>query len=80
MSSFELEVAFLNKINQLEEHIEHMSYTNELLYDEDYHKFIINNYTSIISDISDSSLKESDKVILIDRITVAFKENFLDII
>lgn len=80
MSTLELELKFVDEINKLEEHIEHMSYTSELLYDEDYHEFIINEYTNIVNDIGDSKLKKSDKIILIDRITVAFKENFLDMI
>lgn len=80
MSTIELELKFVNEINKLEEHIEHMSYTSELLYDKDYHEFIINEYTNIVNDIGDSKLKKSDKIILIDRITVAFKENFLDMI
>lgn len=80
MSTFELEVEFLNKINQLEDHIEHMSYTNELLYDKEYHQYIISEYTKIINELNESNLNELDKIILIDRITLAFKENFLDIV
>lgn len=80
MSTFELEVEFLNKINQLEEHIEHMSYTNELLYDKECHQYIISEYTKIINELNESNLNELDKIILIDRITLAFKENFLDIV
>nr|DAY18640.1 MAG TPA: hypothetical protein [Caudoviricetes sp.] len=57
-----------------------MSYTNELLYDKEYHQYIISEYTKIITELNESNLNELDKIILIDRITVAFKENFLDIV
>lgn len=80
MSTFELEIEFLNKINQLEDHIEHISYTSELLYDKEYHQYIVGEYTKIINELNESDLNDLDKIIFIDRITVAFKENFLDII
>lgn len=80
LSNIELELKFVDKVKKLEEHIEHMSHTSELLYDEEYHQYIIGEYTKIINELNESDINDRDKIIFIDRITVAFKENFLDII
>lgn len=51
----------LDDIDELEDYIERLSMSNDISYDEDLHKTVIQMYSRLIKKIKDSHLSHDDK-------------------
>lgn len=64
----------LEKIDDFEDYIERLYLSNQVSYDETFHKEVIKRYGVLVNDISNSDLSTEDKSFMAETVTQLFEE------
>lgn len=64
----------LEDMDELEDYIERLKQSNEVTYDESFHRTVVRKYSELINKIKSSSLSQEDKGFMTETIAELFQE------
>ena len=65
-------VSILEDIDEFDDYVERLNLSNELGYDEDFHKTVLSLYRDLVLKIKNSDLSVEDKAFMIEMVAVTF--------